>query len=843
MVARLEASAAWPVQSTEHVLIEGFPAQFPSHSIGSLAFGADGALYVTGGEGANFIDVDYGQFGGANGAGPGQRVPPNPLGDPPGGFGVALSPPYAQGGALRSQGVRRPAGQPAVLSGVMLRLDPNTGAALPDNPLAGSTDQNARRIIAYGLRNPFRMAVRPGTSEVWVGDVGWNTTEEINRVNVASGAAPNFGGPATRVSRRSPPMPPRASSCMCSTLLSFTPPYFAYDHSGLVVPGDVCQPGSSSVTGLAFYTSGNYPAAYQGALFFTDYSRKCIWAMFPNSSGVPDPAQVMTFDSGLPGGPVHLERGPNGDIFYVDLEGGRVQRISYFASNLPPVAMVTATPTSGTSPLLVQFDASGSIDPEGAPLSYFWDLDGDGTFTDSTAVNPTFTYTTSGKHTATVIVTDLVGFAVARVNVYVNDLPPHATITTPAPSVMWKVGDPIFFSSTATDPEEGALPPSAFQWTLLIHHCPSNCHIHTIQSWTGIAGGSFNAPDHEYPSWIELILTVTDSVGLSDTTSVLLQPRTVDITVNSVPAGMTVALGTGASPTPFTHTVIVGSNMTVSAQSPQDSGGQTYGFASWSDGGQATHQVSAPATPLTLTATYKLAASLSISETATPLMLTGGRATINATISNAGPISATGVVLTQTLPPGSGLISSTPPGICTKTGNAAVCNIPNLTPGASTAVALVLKLTQLGNVQLTGVLTAQQADVNPLDNATSVNIVVRPVGDIDGDGHEDLLWRSDTTGDVIAWFMNGPTIAGAGSISPARGSDVNWRLVGLGDFDGDGKPDLVWRNQGTGADEIWLMNGLTRTSVVPIFSVPDVGWQIVGVGDFNGDGWPDLLWR
>jgi glucose/arabinose dehydrogenase len=844
-ISRLDASAPWPVGATEQVLLEGFPHQFPSHSVGALAFGADGALYVTGGEGANFIDIDYGQFGGASGAGPGQYVPFNPLGDPPGGIGVALSPPYAQGGALRSQSIRRPSGQPASLSGVMLRLDPNTGAALPDNPLAGSADQNARRIVAYGLRNPFRMAVRPGTSEVWVGDVGWNGTEEINRLNVAGGTAPNFGWPCYEGAS---PQPAYAAAGLASCLSlyvegSATPPYYAYDHSAPVVPGDVCQVGSSSVTGLAFYTSGNYPAAYQGALFFTDYSRKCIWAMFPNAGGVPDPAQIMTFDSGLPGGPVNLERGPGGDIFYVDLEGGRIQRISYFASNLPPVAAVSATPTSGTSPLFVQLDASGSIDPEGAPLSYFWDLDGDGTFTDSTAVNPTFTYATSGKHTATVIVTDLVGFSVARVNIYVDNLPPVAAITTPASSVTWKVGDQIFFAGTASDTEEGALPPSAFHWTLQMHHCPSNCHIHTIQSWNGVAGGSFSAPDHEYPSWIELSLTVTDSLGLSDTTSVELQPRTVALTVNSVPSGMTIAVGSGAVPTPFTRTVIVGSNTTVSAQTPQESGGQMYGFVSWSDGGQATHQISAPATPLSLTATYQLAASLSISETVTPLILKGGRAIVNATVSNAGPISATGVVLTETLPPATSLISSTPPGICTQIGNSAVCNLPNLAPSANTAVTFILKVSQIGNVQLTGTVASQQGEMNPLDNTTSVNVVVRPVGDIDGDGHEDLVWRSGTTGQVIAWFMNGLTFSASGTISPSRGPDLNWRLVGLGDFDADGKPDVVWRNQATGADEIWLMNGTTQKSAVPILTVPDVGWQIVGVGDFNGDGWPDLLWR
>ena len=85
-------------------------------------------------------------------------MPVNPLGDPPGGVGVA-QPPFAQGRSARPE--RAATGRAgARLSGVMLRLDPNTGAGLPDNPLAGSADQNARRIVAYGLRNPFRMAVR-----------------------------------------------------------------------------------------------------------------------------------------------------------------------------------------------------------------------------------------------------------------------------------------------------------------------------------------------------------------------------------------------------------------------------------------------------------------------------------------------------------------------------------------------------------------------------------------------------------------------------------------------------------------------------------------------------------
>ena len=170
---------------SEQVLIEGWCQQYPSHSVGSLVFGRDGALYVSAGDGASFNFADYGQDG----------SPVNPCGDPPGGVGALLTPPTAEGGALRSQDLRTTS-DAAGLDGTVLRVDPATGAGLPDNPFAGSGDANQRRIIAYGLRNPFRIAARPGTDEVWVGDVGWSTWEEINRiVDPNDAAVENFGWP------------------------------------------------------------------------------------------------------------------------------------------------------------------------------------------------------------------------------------------------------------------------------------------------------------------------------------------------------------------------------------------------------------------------------------------------------------------------------------------------------------------------------------------------------------------------------------------------------------------------------------------------------------------------
>jgi hypothetical protein len=119
-------------------------------------------------------------------------------------------------------------------------------------------------------------------------------------------------------------------------------------------------------------------------------------------------------------------------------------------------------------------------------------------------------------------------------------------------------------------------------------------------------------------------------------------------------------------------------------------------------------------------------------------------------------------------------------------------------------------------------------------------------GDFNGDGKPDLVWQNDGTWEVVVWYMGGAQ--GNSFLGWNRlASDVaGWSVVGAGDFNGDGKPDLVWQNDRTWEVVVWYMGGPQGNSFLgwnTLASTDVAGWSVVGAGDFNADGKPDLVWQ
>ena len=191
--------------------------------------------------------------------------------------------------------------------------------------------------------------------------------------------------------------------------------------------------------------------------------------------------------------------------------------------------------------------------------------------------------------------------------VSVANLPPSVTIDSPTSAdPPWSVGDTISFSASATDPEDGSLPASAYDWTLIMRHCPSDCHSHIIETFSGVKSGSFVAPDHEYPSHLLLSVDVTDMGGLTTHAEVELFPATGTVSASTSPAGIPITVGPATGTPPPAVTGIVNSTISVSAPATAVMGESTYAFDHWSDGGARTHGVPITSGATSVVATYTL---------------------------------------------------------------------------------------------------------------------------------------------------------------------------------------------------------------------------------------------
>ncbi|BAY12056.1 LamG-like jellyroll fold domain-containing protein [Calothrix sp. NIES-2098] len=242
-----------------------------THSVGTVRFGPDGALYISNGDATSYNQVDPRTY--------------------------------------RVQDIDN-------LSGKILRIDPITGQGLQDNPFYnGDPNSNRSKVYQYGLRNAFRFTIDPQTGKVYIGEVGWTQWEEIN----AGGAGTNYGWPyyeggsGVNLPTSGYKDLPQSQAFYASGQTT-TPAIYALNHStsgiNAIVMGDL-------------YTGTAYPEQYWGDLFFNDLGQGIVRNLSFDSAG--NITSVETFATGAQI-VVQINMGPDGNLYFVDLNDGLVGR-------------------------------------------------------------------------------------------------------------------------------------------------------------------------------------------------------------------------------------------------------------------------------------------------------------------------------------------------------------------------------------------------------------------------------------------------------------------------------------------------------------------------------------
>jgi glucose/arabinose dehydrogenase len=549
--------------TAELVLVDNIPSPNGNHNAGDLQFGKDGHLYISAGD------------GGRN--------------------DTARQLHNLDGAILRitSDGAI-PAGNPFQGADSARCYDTAPGGN-KDGFVAEGT--RCQEIFAYGLRNPFRLAFDPNAAgtRFFINDVGQGNVEEISEGQAGGDYGWNcFEG--TRVNKTD-------GLCAGVTFASTVAPAFEYRREGAFA-------GCASITGGAFVPAGLWPTSYDGAYLFADYVCGRMFAIFPGPGGYTS----ALFD-GSAGAATHMAFGPDGALYYADIAAGDIVRVRYTgAANRSPTARLSAQPTFGEAPLEVSLDGSASSDPDTGDsiAAYLWDF-GDGA-TDETAT-PTITHTfaAEGVYEVALRVRDGAGAVSpnpATVRIDVGNEPPSATITAPEAGARFSAGEVITLRGSGSDPEDGPLADDRLTWNVLRHH---DTHTHPYVSGAAGPEASFTAPAPEdlaavTTSWLEIQLSVTDSLSRTTTVTRELRPRIVTLRLLTEPPGLQLSVNDGVSvsvlDTPADLPSWPGYALTLGAPDGQSAGGVALQLCGWRHGGPPSQQIVTPAADATYTAIF-----------------------------------------------------------------------------------------------------------------------------------------------------------------------------------------------------------------------------------------------